>query len=147
MKQLTYTTTIHATPEQVWSTMLDPVTYQEWTGVSWPDSYFEGNWKQGENIRFISPDGSGTLVAITALRPYEHIAARHIAILEKGGVEDKTSEAAKGWIGTGENYTFTAHDGFTELTIELEINPEWEKMFSEGWPRALEALKKITEEK
>ena len=125
--------------------MLDPATYKEWTGVSWPDSYFEGEWKQGERIRFISPDGSGTLVAITEFRPYEHIAARHEAVLQRGGVEDKTSEMAKGWIGTLEKYTFNQQGGDTELTVDLEINPDWEKGFNDGWPNALTALKNISE--
>lgn len=145
MKQLTYSTTIKATPQEVWSTMLDPITYKEWTGASWPDSYFEGQWKQGENIRFISPDGSGTLATITALRPYEHISAKHIAVLQRGGVEDRTSEQAKGWIGTLENYTFIPQDGATELRVDIETNPDWEKMFNDGWPGALAALKRIVE--
>ena len=125
--------------------MIDPAGYKEWTGVSWPGSYFEGEWIEGENIRFISPDGSGTLAAITALQPYKHIAARHDAILKRGGGEDRTSEQAKGWVGTLEEYTFTPRGNATELRVDIETNPEWEKMFSDGWPGALATLKKISE--
>lgn len=145
MKHLKYSTQIAAAPQQVWSTMLDPETYKEWTRVSWPDSHFDGQWKQGEKIRFISSDGSGTLASIVELRPYEYISARHEAILQKGGTEDRDSEAAKGWTGIMENYTFTHRNGGTELTVDIETNPAWEEMFNDGWPKALEALKNITE--
>ena len=145
MKQLTYSTQIAATPQHVWATMLDPETYKDWTGAGWPDSNFEGQWKQGEKIRFISSDGSGTLATIMELRPYEYISARHEAILQKGSVEDRDSEAAKGWIGIMENYTFTPRNGGTALTVNIETNPAWEKMFNDGWPNALDALKKICE--
>ena len=65
--------------------------------------------------------------------------------MQRGGVEDRTSEEAKGWIGTLEKYTFTPHGNATELRVDMETNPEWEKMFNDGWPGALAALKKISE--
>lgn len=71
MKKLEFKTTIAASRQKVWDTMLDPQTYKEWTGVSWPGSYFEGKWAEGENLQFISPDGSGTLAKLAEHRPYE----------------------------------------------------------------------------
>ena len=126
--------------------MLEPATYKEWTGAAWPGSLFEGEWKQGENIRFTGPDGSGTLATITELQPYQTVRAEHVAILQRGGLEDKTSEQAKGWIGTLENYTFIPQDDFTELKVDMETSPDWEKMFNDGWPVALARLKEICEE-
>jgi hypothetical protein len=64
---------------------------------------------------------------------------------EKIFVEDRDSEVAKGWIGTTESYNFTEQNGVTTLTIELTINPEWEKMFSDSWPKALAKLKEVCE--
>ena len=145
MEHLEYKIVISAPAKKVWETMLQQETYRQWVAKSWPNSFYEGKWAKGEKIRFIGPDGSGTLAEIVELIPYEKLLARHIAILSKGGVEDRSSEVAKGWIGITEGYQFAEHSGKTTLTVSIETTPEWREMFNEGWPDALEELKKITE--
>ena len=145
MKKIEYKININAPAEKVWNSMLNRDTYNEWTNVSWPGSSYEGNWKQGENIRFVGPDGTGTLAHFKEVKPHKYIGAEHIAVLGKGGVEDRTSDVAKGWVGTLENYTFNEANGKTELTVEIHTNPAWEKMFNESWPAALNKLKEIAE--
>lgn len=145
MKKLEFKIDIAASRQKVWETMLNSATYKEWTNVSWPGSYYDGNWKQGENIKFISPSGEGTLAAIVELKPNEFIQANHIAVISKDGKEDRNSEVAKGWIGTTESYTFTDDNGKTQLKVEINTNPDWEKMFADGWPKALTKLKGIAE--
>ena len=66
-------------------------------------------------------------------------------MLGPGGVEDRTSDVAKGWIGTTEEYRFSEAKGKTTLTVVMETTPDWAKMFDEGWPVALEELKKLAE--
>lgn len=145
MEHLEYKVVISAPAKKVWDTMLQEETYKQWVAKSWPNSFYEGKWAKGEKIRFIGPDGSGTLAEIVELKPYESVLARHVAALGKGGVEDRTSEMAKGWIGTTEGYKFTEHAGKTTLEVFIETTPEWRKMFDDGWPAALDELKKITE--
>src|SRR6266700_3509754 len=111
MKKLLFSIDIAASRQKVWNTMLNAATYPEWTKVSWPGSYFEGTWKQGENMKFISPGQGGTLATIAEQKPYEFILAKHIAVINKDGSEDRDSKIAKGWIGTTESYTFTKHKG------------------------------------
>jgi Activator of Hsp90 ATPase homolog 1-like protein len=145
MKTLTFKTDIAASAKKVWDTMLDPVSYKEWTKVTWPNSFYEGNWKQGENIKFISPGQGGTLATIIENNPYTFILAKHIAVINKDGTEDRNSDVAKGWVGTTEAYTFTEKNGGTNLQVEMTINPEWEKMFANDWPKALAKLKEVCE--
>lgn len=145
MEHLEYKIEIAAPAKKVWETMLQEETYKQWVGKSWPGSLYEGKWAKGEKIRFIGPDGSGTLAELVEVKPYEAIFARHIAALQPGSIEDRTSEMARGWIGTTEEYRFTEHHGKTTLTVSMETTPEWGKMFDEGWPTALEELKKLTE--
>ena len=85
------------------------------------------------------------MATIIELRPYEYILAKHIAVIDAGGKEDRNSDLAKGWIGTTESYTFTEKNGKTELKIEINTYPDWEKMFKDGWPNALKKLKEISE--
>ncbi len=126
--------------------MLDPESYKQWVNVSWPGSYYEGGWKKGTKMKFIGGDNQGgTLVTIVDLRQNEFILANHIAVINSDGSEDRESDVAKGWIGSTESYTFTEKDGVTELAIEINTTPEWEKMFTDGWPKALAKLKEICE--
>jgi uncharacterized protein YndB with AHSA1/START domain len=145
MKNLEYKIVISAPAKKVWETMLNEETYKQWVAKSWPNSFYEGKWAKGEKIKFIGPEGTGTLAEIVEFKPYERILARHIAVLGKGGVEDRTSEDAKGWIGTTEEYRFAEDKGKTTVTVLMGTTKEWAKMFDQGWPPALEELKKLAE--
>ncbi len=145
MNKLQFPITINAPVQKVWDTMRNHGTYEEWTAASWPGSSYDGEWKVGEKIKFAGEDGSGTLAEVTDLRPYEYVSMKHIGILQPGGVVDTESELAGGWIGTLESYTFSEKDDATELTVEIQTSPDWEEMFKEGWPTALQKLKEICE--
>ena len=145
MERLQYEISIAAPAAKVWRTMLEKETYLQWTANAWPGSTFQGEWKEGEQIRFVGADGSGTLAEIEEIKPFEKIFARHVAVLLPGGKEDRTSDAAKGWGGTIEAYSFKEEGGNTKVTVIIETAPEWRQMFDDTWPSALEDLRKIIE--
>ena len=145
MEKLEFKIAIAADKHKVWDTMLQPNTYKEWVAGGWPDSFYKGQWAENEKISFISADGSGTLAHIESIIPYQYICAKHIAILNEGGVVDTESELAKNWIGTTESYTLNENHGDTELIIHIATDEEWKKMFNDGWPGALQKLKQICE--
>jgi uncharacterized protein YndB with AHSA1/START domain len=146
MKHLEFKTEIAADRKKVWDTMLQPETYKEWVNASWPGSYYRGKWAKGENIKFLSSSGGGTVANLIEQKPYEDILAKHVAVIQSDGTEDRDSDIAKGWIGTMEHYTFKERNGKTELTIEIETTPEWADMFTDGWPNALAKLKELCEQ-
>lgn len=145
MKTLEFKITIAADRKHIWKTMLSPVTYRQWVMDSWPDSYYEGVWEKGEEIKFYGPEGAGTLARIVEFKPYDLILAEHIAIIKQGGTLDKESDAAKSWTGSKEQYTFTSKGNETELLVTIVSDPVWLNMFNEGWPKALQLLKKLCE--
>lgn len=145
MKKLEFVINIHAPKKKVWETMLNPATYQQWVDVSWPGSYFQGKWKGGETLKFISPGQGGTAATITEFQLYDHVMAKHVAIVNPDGTLDTTSETAQTWIGTTERYSFLEKNHTTELKIEADTKPEWENMFTDGWPNALQKLKEMCE--
>jgi hypothetical protein len=145
MKKLEFKIDINANAKKVWDTMLNLNTYEEWVSVSWPGSTYQGQWKKGEDIKFVSPGQGGTMATIVELKQHEYILAKHIAAVNPDGTEDRESDVAKGWIGTTESYTFTERNGKTEVKVEINTYPEWEKMFNDGWPNALKKLKEISE--
>jgi uncharacterized protein YndB with AHSA1/START domain len=147
MKNLEYKIVISAPAKKVWDTMLNLETYQQWVAKSWPNSSYVGKWATGEKIKFIGPHGAGTLAELVEVKPYERVLARHIAVLGEGGVEDRTSEEAKVWVGITEEYRFAENKGKTTVTVLMSTPEEWAKMFDEGWPIALEELKTLAERK
>ena len=118
MKKITFSIDINAAPAKVWETMLAPETYKEWVNPVWPGSYYEGEWKEGHQLRFISPGRGGTLAVLEKVIPYHTISAKHIAIIKADGTKDTASEAAKSWMGTTENYTFTPAGNGTRLQLK-----------------------------
>lgn len=145
MKTLEFSIDITSDKKNVWNTMLQLDTYQQWAGEAWPNSSYEGEWKEGEEIRFIAPGQGGTLARIEELRLHEYVRAEHIAAINADGSEDRESDTAKGWIGSEESYTFTGTNGKTRVKVEIKTNPAWEKMFNDDWPRALKKLKEVCE--
>jgi uncharacterized protein YndB with AHSA1/START domain len=146
MEKLNFSISIACDKQKVWDTMLQPDTYKQWVAASWPDSFYEGQWAENADIRFIGEDGSGTLAHIESLTPYTFIAAKHIAVLNAGGVEDRDSAFAKNWMGITETYTYNTTPEGTELVVEIQTQPEWKAMFIEGWPNALAKLKTMCEQ-
>ncbi|MDZ4091854.1 MAG: SRPBCC domain-containing protein [Arthrobacter sp.] len=148
MKKLRYSVTINAPVQDVWTTMLSDATYREWASVFSSGSYYEGDWNQGSEIRFLGPDGDGSLGGMIATveenRPNELISLRYVGQIVNGE-EDTTSEEAKAFMGAHEKYAFSAAGGVTTVDVELDSEDEFVAMFDEAWPLALEKLKDIVE--
>jgi hypothetical protein len=146
MKKLHFKTAINAPVEKVWNTMIGPETYKAWTRPFGEGSYYEGSWDKGSKIKFLTPPGDGMISEIAENRKHEFISIRHLGMI-KSGVEDFTSPEVKAWAPSLENYTFTHKKGVTRVEVDLDIAPEWEKMFLDLWPKALNSLKRICEGK
>ncbi len=145
MKTLTFDTVIHASRRAVWDAMLTPSTYKTWTSVFMEGSYYEGSWEKGERIRFLGPGGDeGMLAVIAENRPHEFLSIKHIGQI-RNGVEDTESEEARQWAPSFENYYLKEAGTSTELTVTVDIPPEFEGFMEESWPVALAKLKAICE--
>ena len=146
MAQLHYTIHINAPVQKVWDTMLDDVSYREWTGVFMPGSYYEGDWSEGSKMRFLGPHPesdkvSGMAAIVKEHRPLEFISLAHYAEIHE--------DVEHAWAKTGyENYTFTATDDGTDVAVDMiDVPDEYAEMFDESWPPSLAKLKEITERK
>ncbi|NWJ40628.1 MAG: SRPBCC domain-containing protein [Geothrix sp.] len=144
MKRLQFTTLIQAPRDQVWETMLGPVTYRIWTAAFMEGSYFEGTWAKGQRMRFLAPGGNGMVSEIAESRPHEFLSIRHLGEI-KEGVEDTESEAVRSWTPCFENYTFTEAGPATELTVDMDMAETFEEYMTGVWPRALSLLKTLCE--
>ncbi len=102
MKTLTCSIRINAPKEAVWKHMLDPWDYRRWTQTFSPNSQFIREWKQGETIKFMDPNMGGIKTLRDKATPHERLRARHVAIINKDGSEDTSSEKDQTWVGATE---------------------------------------------
>lgn len=148
MEKIKFSILINAGKEKVWRTMLDKPTYQEWTKAFHEGSTYEGNWEKGSEIRFLGPNengkSDGMFSRIKDNIPYQFISIEHLGMIKKD-VVDTTSEEAKKWAQSLENYTFTEKDGQTEVTVEIDVTEEYKGIFEAMWPKALKTLKELSE--
>lgn len=96
MQRLRFETTIDAPTDVVWRAMLGAESYKKWTAAFAEGSYYEGSWREGSRIRFLSPSGDGVVAEIAESRPNEFISIRHLGFVVNG-VEDLDSDAVKAW--------------------------------------------------
>jgi len=148
MEKLRYSVRIKAPAEVVWTTMLDDASYREWTSVFNSGSYYEGSWDKGSEIRFLGPDDDGSLGGMIATveenRPHEFISLRYTGQIVDGA-DDTTSDAAKSFIGSHENYAFSESGGVTTVDVELDSEEDFVAEFNDAWPAALARLKDLAE--
>lgn len=144
MIRLTFSTTIKAPKDVVWRTMLDDETYRQWTSAFHEGSYAITDWTPGSKALFLAPDGSGMVSRVAEHRPNEYLSLEHIGIV-KNGVEDTTSTEVLKWAGARENYSLREDGGRAVLTIEMDAADEQKPLFEDTWPRALAALKELSE--
>lgn len=148
MQKLHFTTVINAPREKVWDTMLGDVTYRIWTEVFHAGSYFEGDWSEGSEIKFIGPGEDGKLgglagKVVESRRP-EFVSVEYYGFVSGNEVVTEGEEVSK-WVGALESYTFNAVEGGTEVLVDLDTAEDMSSYFAETWPKALEKLKELAE--
>ncbi len=150
MNKLHFSIVINAPKAKVWNTMLDDATYRVWTEAFHPGSHYVGDWSKGSKILFLGPDPTtgklgGMVSRIKENRLHEYLSIEHLGMVHDGK-EDTTSEAVKAWAGVHENYTFKDKAGATEVLVEMDSSgDEFEEMFKDKWPKALQKLKELAE--
>ncbi len=148
MEKLNFSIVINASREKVWKTMLEDATYRAWTSAFNPGgSYYEGNWEEGSEIRFLGPGENGSVGGMSSMieknTPYEFISIKHIGEIQNGEDLVKAGKA-KPW-NTHENYSFKEVAGGTEVIVDIDSPGEYKEMFEGMWPKALQLLKEIAE--
>jgi len=138
MKKLHFSIRIDAPRQLVWDTMLQPETYSQWTAAFCEGSYYKGSWETGSDIVFLSPSGEGMKAVIAENRPGEFLSIRHFGCVSNEKVEPITEPAF-------ENYAFRDVEGGTELGVEMDSPDQYEVLFQDMWPRALQLLKALCE--
>ena len=148
MHKLHQSITINASKQRVWNAITNLSQYKIWTEAFTPGSYFEGNWQQGEKMKFLAKDKeniSGLTSVISENRLFEFISIKYLGLV-KNGMEDFTSEEAKKWTPCFENYTLLEKDfEITEFVVDMEVADGFEEEMEKMWQKGMLSLKEISE--
>ena len=141
LTRLHFSIDIAAPRNKVWRVLWDDASFRDWTSVFAEGSYAVSDWNEGSSIQFIDPASrSGISAVIEKKRPGEFMSFRHEAEIKEGTVQPPAA-----WSGAHENYTLTANDGRTKLTIDLDAPDEHRQMFEDKFPQALKRVKSLSE--
>lgn len=141
LNRLRFSIDIAAPRDKVWRVLWDDASFRDWTSVFAEGSYAVSDWNEGSTIQFIDPASrSGMSAIIEQKRPAEFMSFRHEAEIKDGQVQPPAA-----WSGAHENYTLTANDGRTTLTVDLDAPDDHRQMFEDKFPQALERVKTLSE--
>lgn len=139
MKKKNFNIEINASKQTVWDTLWNDTTYRQWTSVFAPGSHAVSDWKEGSKIKFLGDNEDGMHSIIEKNIVYEQMSFKHLGEIKNG------IETISVWSGAMEEYFLKEKNGITNLTIEIDISPEFEDYFSETFPKAIELIKQISE--
>lgn len=148
MKKLSYEINIEANTKKVFETLTDPDGFQKWTSVFSPTSRFEGNWKKGTEMRFISTGENGLINGmmsrIAENSAFEFISIEHYGMIQEGR-EITEGPDIESLAGCFENYRFVQEGKQTRLIAEIDSFDEFVDYFDEVFPKSLAILKELCE--
>ncbi|GGH73664.1 hypothetical protein HNQ91_003701 [Filimonas zeae] len=144
MERKQFITTIQASPEKIWQVLWGKDTYPQWTRVFSEGSRAETDWQKGSRVLFLDNNGDGMIALIRDAVPNEYMSIEHQGEIIDGK-EDTESAKVKEWAGAQENYRLTPNGNSTQLVVEMDMAPDFEKMFTEIMPKALALVKEIAE--
>lgn len=146
MKNLNYSITINRPKHVVFNMMIDKSVYPQWAKAWGELMAIEGEWREGEHISFFDHAHGGTKVIIEALRPYDVIKMKHIAMVNLQNLEiEPTDNAMRKWIGSQEEYYFKDSGENQTLVEIIMITDEMFEKMMEAWPQALHYFKEVCE--
>ena len=140
MKKLEFSIEIQAGKEKVWETLWNDETYRKWTATFIKGSYIEGELREGEEVRFLTPGEHGLFGIVEKLVPYKTMHFKHFGEVLDGISQDITF----GDEGI-ENYDLEEIENGTRLIITINTTEEFITYFTNSFPRALDAIKEIAE--
>ena len=135
---------IEAPSEKVWQTLWEDKTFRDWGNIIDEGQYMVGEMAEGSEVQFISSVSSfGVTSVIEKLIPNEYIAFKQIADTMDSGKQERDKE----WTGGTESFELIEKNNSTNLTVKIDVPPGLEEIFKDRFPKALERVKVLVEEK
>ncbi|MCK6263695.1 SRPBCC domain-containing protein [Vibrio sp. ZSDE26] len=146
MLTLNYGIEINADAKTVWKILTESDNYQRWAKAFSPQSQFEGNWNEGEDMLFFDPSLGGTRACIDKIVKNQSIEYHHVGIFFPEHLQDIDSDVADKWIGSSEEFYISELESSVVLQVTVKTHPDFVSMFNNGWEKALPMFKELCEE-
>jgi hypothetical protein len=144
MQKQQFSIEIKAPRERVWNTLWEDKTFRIWGSIIDEGLYMVGEIGEGNKVQFISSvSGYGVTSLVEKLVPKEYLLFRQMADTIDSGERGREKE----WTGGTESYWLAENDGVTTLTLDIDVPPGQEETFKNRFPKALERVKTLAEEK
>lgn len=103
-----------------------------------------GELKEGNEVQYISSEnGYGVTSLVATLVENEFLLLKHRADTQGNGKQKRDDQ----WTGGEESYRLLEKDGVTTLTTMFDVPSELKELMSNSYPKALERVKVLAEEK
>jgi len=103
-----------------------------------------GEMKEGNILQFISSvSGYGVTSLIQEFSPNEFVLFRQMMDTKGSGAQEREKE----WTGGTESHSLAEKDGVTTLAVELDVPLGQEETFRVRFPKALERVKNLAEQR
>jgi uncharacterized protein YndB with AHSA1/START domain len=147
MITLKYSTTINKARSAVFEAIMDKSVYPDWAKAWGEGMDYVGEWKEGSTISYFDQTQGGTKVLIEELVQNEAIKTKHVAMVNPQNIEiELTDDMMKKWVGSREDYFFhETAEGGTTLEVVMQVDPVFQEMFDNAWPKALAYFKQVCE--
>ncbi len=139
MVTLKYKIYIDAARDKVWEKLWKDENYRQWTEAFNPESHAVSDWNESDEIRFLDGKNNGMFGLIETKIDNEVMVFKHLGDILDG--QDMERE----WAGAREQYFLLERDGKTKLKVSVDVLAEYVDYMNEAFPKALEALKSISE--
>lgn len=140
---ISFSAKINAPRDTVWFVLTDKAFYRNWGLQGEPGSYIIGDWREGEEMRFVNRLGTGIMREVTAVKPRERLHSKLTALLMD---EDVRRDMAAAWGNGRENFDLAEKNGKTVLRVEADVAAAFLDDLKPALKNSLQLIKEIAEE-
>ena len=146
MKTLEFKISIDAPKEKVWEILWDDKSYRDWASVFCEGTYAVSDWKEGDSIQFLTPDGSGMNSVIFKRVENEYMAFKHLSDIKDFKVLPADA-AVQGWSDAMETYEIRPIEKGVLLVVTMDMVEKYIDYFQATFTKAIERIKRLSENK
>ena len=139
IEELEFSININAMSNKVWTVLWSDISYTQWKSAFGEGYFYEGEFEEGNVIRFLESHGNGIYSKITEMSSAEKVTFLHLGEIYEG------LEIPQDWEGVQEKYLITEKDNQSTLKVQLRIPEEWKIEYEEHFPKALQNIKHLAE--
>lgn len=132
----------------IWDVIESPETYTKWCEPFCVGTFYEGQWRVGNTVRFIGLDENGVrggmVSEVVAYEAGHHVTFRHKGFVQGDQDVFDTPEVAA-WAGCEEGYVLEGGPDVYTLHVKCQVTDDMYDWMDATWTEAVGRIKAIAE--